>query len=783
MSNHVLIRPRQKVPSDDLNNMQRYKQSAIDMVVKRGITDGAYYTGFGVAKTGATEITVAAGEFWRDGVCYARPVQTVQDLFNNLPAVTRRIVTIVAWGVTAETDITPTDFLIDVDARTTEPQAVSKRETRQANIQVVPGAEAPSPAPPSIDAGVVAVAHILLDVNGVVSIEMIRGNVLPSVEDVDDRAAVLEAWRDQVGQRIDSIDTEIAAIKGRLPTLDVAAFMAAILRQLEDLRNEVRRPATAVKTWVDNFISLFDTDTAAAGYAAVVQEGLRFPFAATQKGTLTLLNAIEPKVKTVGDFTLPAWVEVPRLTITGADGELAINSYPVQTITKVQKTISRDALRYGDWMTGSYQTFLQYTLQYLQQNANFSMADWQAAAPEKFAAIDQSTGALTFLTKQGEAVTFQFENLVKYTGPQTGMTVQQTLTRWRRVFIDTVAEPYWDVATVESAQTGSIIGDVFLAANTFWATKIGVPLSRVAATGDVTVALCEVGTNGQPDEKRIIVQTTVAAANLQASGETAFPIRPTLLQGGRQYAAIVITSGNHYVKTVSGGKYGQSQLFYKPDTSPAWVPIANGDLVFSIYGASFSETRVEVPLEPFQLAGGITSLRIMAAKIVPTGTRLTFETQITGQWKSLDNGDIDALQGSPAMVAVRMVFVGTSDLMPGIDLTQTEWETQRAALALTHVSKAHAPGVNTNNVVVSFQASNYSAAKHTFGCKLVIAGSDMNPSSTVVTVDPADPNRCKVTATFAPASTASYRVKITAATNTAGYFPVITERQDSAWAA
>ena len=67
-------------------------------------------------------------------------------------------------------------------------------------------------------------------------------------------------------------------------------------------------------------------------------------------------------------------------------------------------------------------------------------------------------------------------------------------------------------------------------------------------------------------------------------------------------------------------------------------------------------------------------MKITAAQWEPQGTFLTFEAQRGGLWYQLSEGEYDALSGNPTLVPLRMVFNGTRDLMPGIDMNQTEVE-------------------------------------------------------------------------------------------------------------
>src|SRR3954464_14667089 len=105
--------------------MQIFARDSIDHIVNDAVVNASpAYWGFGVTKTAATQVTIAPGRYYSGiGSIYPIGINTVLDLFNNLPLVTQKYVAIVTWGTDVQLDVQPRDFEIDATTGVTEPQS------------------------------------------------------------------------------------------------------------------------------------------------------------------------------------------------------------------------------------------------------------------------------------------------------------------------------------------------------------------------------------------------------------------------------------------------------------------------------------------------------------------------------------------------------------------------------------------------------------------------------------------------------------------------------------
>lgn len=776
MERKVIFRDRQENTPDDMNNLQSFVQSSIDHLVRYGISQGRHYAGFSVAKSGPSEVTVGAGFYFNDGKAYIRLNELTQDLYGSLPVLTRRKVTLVVSGLTQEVDPQSRDFLIDVDNDTIEPSVVSMEEQRSAQLAFVPGLESANPLNPTIDATTLAVAHILLDPNGVVSIEPVTGNVVPSVQKNVQLLTELINWKALISQGVESLRSDVANLAARIPP-NLADLLVDMVNRVKELEAEVRTPAAAAWSFVERFVNLGDSDSDHEDYDAIVDGGLRFPGNAATIAPITLLNPLEPKVKTVEDITLPAWTDAVRLSTGSTDGELSINQYSVVSEETVRKTLTRDVVTYSQDQVAagscSWLSIAMYRAARWWDNAQIELVDYAELEQRRRQSPDPIK-----LTLKHAAEAFANNTWLQWFA-RDGTPQRRTMER--ACTVETITEPYWEVVTVEETINGSGIGQTILAPANGWVTHVSVPFTQVAATGDVQFLVTET-TNGKPDITRVLGRGSVVVGDLSVDGKVKVPVTPHFWKAGVLYGIVLMTTGNHFVGTVGdGGLYSQGDLYYLTDTH-AWAPVqVDADLAVDVHYAKFSSTRVEVQMENIEQAGGITALRLMAAMFVPEGTQLIFEIQNAGVWRPVLPGEDAILAGSPVTCQFRAVFIGTYDLMPAIDLTQAETEASRTQLAFAHVSEAHEPAAAVEDVQVDVFLRGFDADHHSLDCELLIGGIPEAADSVSDWSDPSDPNKMRRTFTFnlgAPA--AAYAIKLDGTTDEEGTYFAVAERWDSA---
>lgn len=777
MLREVIFRDDQKIVTPDLNNLSQFSRETFDALVTNAVSSMRYFSGFGVTKSGQAEITITAGHYWAGGPVFVRSTSTVFNLLTGgsyLPVVTKRKVAIVVYGETITTDVQDRSFVID-DQGNTEPQSVAMERLRYARLALVAGAESPDPQKPTLDVGVIPVGWITLNTSGVIdgSIEVANDYKLPSIESLKQLIAAIELWRAQIGQVLDTIQSELIRTQAMIPP-DILALLANMAMRMDALEKLARQPASAVKTFIDRFIDLTDSDTAASGYSARVDNGLHFPSGAPVYAAVVLANPLDAKVKRVNNIILPAWTERPRISVLDFDSELSISQYPVTTYESRQVFGSRQVTTYGDWVhSGPSSWYLQIaaTVGYRDQ-AEFN------AIINTLTANSWANGATqTFSLKSpgGETYTFEAVNQVDDMGFQGAVLFRQANVKtWEQY-------PYWTTVNQTSNVTGSTLIQTFKNVTNGWMTAVGLYFSQVAGSGDLTLEICEVNA-GRADLSKVLGRGTVNAANLTSNAEVKVQINPTYVMGGRDYAYVLRSSGNHFVRIATGNKYAQGTLSYITNTGAQEAVQNSGDLCFQAYFAQFANTRVEVQMNNLDMPGGMSAIKIIAATIVPEGCDLIWEIQRAGKWYQISRGEVAALQGYPTNVALRAVFIGTTDLMPGIDMSQIEAELTKTLTALVHESKAHALAAASTSVQVHCYVEGWDAAAHSLTCTLVgTSGTPVSPAATVTDIDPEFPQRVRRRFTFAPSSTSSYKVRLAGSTSDATKFFSVDTRYDFAF--
>lgn len=780
MLREVIFRDDQKIVTADLNNQGgAFSRQTFDALIANAVSSLRYYTGFGVIKTGLTEVTVAPGHYWGGGPVFVRSEATVFNMLtggNYMPTVTKRIVAIVAYGEAIETDVQERTFVKD-DQGNVESNSVAMERLRYARLALVSGAESPDPQRPTLDASVIPVAWVRLTTSGVETIDMAEEYRLPSIESLKQLVTAIDEWRAQIGQILDTILSELARTQAAIPP-DYGDLLRGLLARIEELENIAKQPASAVQSFLDRFLSLRDSDEDYDGYNAKVGDGLTFAGGTPEYQEIELNNALDPRIKVANNILTPQQTATkPRLTISNPDGALAISQYTVQTTERVQKTLSR--------------TIHAYAVN-LQPNSTRFLDNAQLNDLSRYFELDESVVSawITKLTGQvrvQDAVnsgiyTFEFKGpggepitIIRTIGAATA-----TIKFAKAI---TVKETYWDVVTKDATVTGSQVAQTFLNATNGWMTEVGVLFDQVAVTGDVHVFITEVE-GGKPVPGSVISRGTIAVANLRSGQEVKCQIEPVYLAGGKSYAVLFSSAGNHFLKVRSGNKYISGAAYYLDDNGE-WQPVQNsGDVCMSLYFPAFESTRIEVQMKPLTRAGGISSIKINAACHVPEGTRLVWEIQRAGKWYQISEGEYGALTGSPTLVNLRAVFIGTRDLMPAIDMSQTEVELLGQDGTFTHISHVHDLDAATDSVQVHYYIRGWHEGEHDLDCDLILPGSPDTvkaPDTLTFTPDPHDATAVKATAVFTLSAKDAYRVKTTGTKGGSDGVYVVTERRDFAY--
>lgn len=691
MERRIIIHSNQQVTDGDLNNIGEFGRASLDHAVHDGIEPGRKFWGFPVTPTGPLEVTVGEGRYYSQGKVFYRNDEggVVINLADYIPVVTKKIVTVVVWGNQVETAIEPRTFLIDAETGQTEAEAVATESRRFAEINVVPGTENANPQPPPLDMNVLAVAYVTLTPSGIESVEMVESNRLNSVASNHQKIAELQAWRGQAGTRIDTLGTDVASLASRLKgtvrqveLFEVAADVARVKRALDftdDLSSYGHDP----------FLDLRDSDPEHPDWLVKVEEGARFPHAQERVANINLLNPLEERLSMTGNFAIPSYTPIPRIVIDGRDGEIPIAQYPINVASMEQMSRSRTRLRYGSTMT-------------VCTNGAWWNSGLYDPVSNTFRRGDETWKVLG----------------IDWMYPPHGGTTH--FIRVQQVWEDTYQEAYLEALVTTETVSGAILAETWLNSQDGWITHLDLFFTQVAASGDVHVLITET-TNGAPDLNRVVAKVTVPQADLRTYPQaTNIPIGPVFASKGRRYATVLITQGAHVVAYVNGNKYVHGTLFYSGDGGAWFMGDALRDLAMVVYYAEFAATRVEVQVQPFELANGIGAIDILAESYVPDGCQLIWQVQVNGAWRSLNATDVNTLNGLPALLQARAVFIGTTDLMPSLTFGAASTVTTfRQRTDFTHISATRTPAGSVDIVEVRTRLEAWDDARHTFDCSLL----------------------------------------------------------------
>jgi len=702
MENTVLFHKNQQIEADDLNHMGEYARASLDHIVKDGIDAGQKYTGFPVTSSGPLELSVGAGRYYKNGEVYYAGIEGgIRLSFVDLmPAVTKKIVTVAVWGQSQETALEPRAFLTNVETGDVEAQAVATQNRRIAHLNLVPGQENAHPQAPALQTDVIAIAYVTLTPAGVEEIKMVEENQLSSVQKNLSKIRELQVWREGAGTQIDTLQSDLANLAARLRGTARQVEIAEVQADVARVKARMEMSDGLSSYGADHFLSLEQSSTDAdhPDHLVKVEEGARFPHAQQRIAAIELYNALEAGVTRTGNFALPAYDPSLRLALEGRDGELMINQYPQQTVEFEQKTRTRRRIRYGQPFTVC------------------SNNQWWRAGQ-----YDPRSG---IFRRNGE--TFKAENI--------GGSVGHYLMRVQQFWEDMVEEAYWDAIVTNEVISGSILAQTWLSAQDGWLTHIDLFFTQVASAGNVQVMITQC-TNGAPDLKKVIARTTLEQNALKVwPVETKVPIGPVYITKGERYAVVLMTPGAHVVSFIQGNKYGQGTLFYYADGGDFAVADVAKDLAMNIYMAQFRNNRAEIQIKPFELENGIVEIDIMAESFVPQGCELIWQVQVDGRWRSLNGSDLGALNGRPALLNARVVFIGTSDLMPSLTFGNASTvTTSRARTDFSHVCNVRTMPAAVDSVEVLLRLEGWDDQRHTNNCALLV-GDDyqtvVNPAQT-----------------------------------------------------
>jgi hypothetical protein len=781
MERKVNIQDWQKVTVEDFNNFGLFPRYSFDHIVGDTLVPSMAFTGFTTVQTAPAVVTVGNGRLYHNGLVFYNDSEggSSLDLLSVLPVVTRRYVGIVVWGQEIETDTEPRTFLTDPVTRATVARVVSTESRRWANISTVVGAEGPDPQPPTVASNTLAIAWILLDSTGIVSIQMVDENRAPNLVALDDRMNEMDAWRTQTASRLDTLATDIAALAARLSGTATMKFVLNIAVDVARVREVLNLPDTYSAWGADHFLTPDESDITNVDYLAKVEEGVRFPNAAERDSQFALLNPMDPAVVVQANFVLPVYDQVSRLEVLGRDSEMSIAQYQYQTISWELCAKTRTRIRWGTPMvvcSNGVWWFAPAGHDYGTGWLNPSAAQVGGYTPNTDLIYDPIRNILT----RGNE-TFQILDVMD----NPSHTVLRLVQFWVDEIIDSY---YWrQVITIEGLN-GSVISQSYLNSQGGWLTGVDIFFTRISTSGDVHMIICECNEAGAPNFQRAIARSTVAADLLRAPPyATKFNFLPTYLAKGQRYAFVLQTPGNHFVSLVHNNKFAQGSMF--TSTDGAWsVGDLTKDLAFRLYFAKFRSTICTTQLLSLELNGGISQIDLNYDSTRPPGTAITFEVQVNGTWVPLGYYDTNPLVALPPLLPFRVTFTGTTDEMPGIGVaTNSRSLTSRPRSDFKHISIMRTTPSPVTTIYCDFRLESWRGAPyHTFLARILTGAGYTVVRTPSLIADETDPNDPTVLirhctwnlAALGGVAISSYKIRIEGLTDNVNACYLVAERID-----
>ncbi|MEI2387475.1 hypothetical protein [Breoghania sp. JC706] len=737
----VIINDYQEVPASDFMAMQDYARDGVDALVKYTIHDGQAYAGFTVTGSGTFEVTIQPGIYVSAGKMFAARAAATRDLVEYQPVANKVAVAIVVWGSTVDQSPEYRDFVVNLETEETEARQVNLERARIANLGTIGGVESGDPQYPTIPLDRIAVAYVILSPTGIEEIITNTDNDLASSRRNDQRLDVIEDWKALAEPRISTIATDVANLSnaqtGRVTMEDLFSVTADVAR----LKEAAGLPDDYADYGADHYLDEDESATDDVEFLAKVEEGVRFAPENKNTTELALFSSINAQVTLTNGLLLPKFTSELRVSVDGYVGEQSITQYTQTSYEVVQKTMSRERIRWGQ-----------------VYNYCTNSAWWRSGNYDPVTNI---------FTRNGE--TFQVLS------GNTSRNHQSI--RLQQFWVDTYEDPYWEVVTDTYTLNGAQVAQTFLNSQAGWLTGVDLYFTRRGTSGNVHLTLCELTPSGTPDLSNAIQQVTVDFLDLkQYPTATTVAFTPTYLTAGKRYAAVLTTQGDHYIGMADGGDYLAGTFFYSTDGAYYAGDITK-DMMFGLRFAKFATSRVAVDLQPLNLNGGIAGIDLLSSMVVPDACDLTFQVQLNTGWVPVSEISTNALVGLPPLLPLQAIFQGTPDLHAGVFLAGSQVTVERPRTEFKHISTDRILASASDTIRIAWELGNWNAAHHAFAAVIRAGGSDVAPD--VVEDSPLPDNRLRRVMTWslaAPIST--FQIVASGTTTTALDVFHIEERVD-----
>lgn len=742
----IPFQDRMEARHSDLNAMQSSVRSTFDTLIRDAVTSVAPgYAGFITTKVSATELQVAAGRIYRpDGAAYDMASATTRNVVSILPAATKRLVAVIAYGQEEDSRNETRDFLVDLESDTTEPRNVVVERQRAAKIDLVPGQESATLPRPVVDQSLMVIAWVTLNTTGIESITMEPSTALSSVSRNAQRIASIEVWKGQIEPRINTIASDITALKKGMAGMAGQGEMIRIMADVARLKERLEIPDDASDWAADRFLTTDETDINNIDMLCLVEEGVRFSHDSRNETQIALYNPLDQNAFVAGNgLLLPAVAKkVIRLSSTAGavDGSIAIASYGYQTHEMKQLTIARERMRYGP----AYEVC---------NNSQW----WRDGV------YDSATNTFK---KDGETFLVTGTNTLSDGNPWDPLNSHAML-RVQQFWVDQWNDNYWAANVVDRTVGGAQIAQTFLNSQDGWLSGLNIKITDKGADGDLHVHICKVLPSGVPAKSQVVASVTVPYADIKVSpNNTYVNMPPVFLEAGERYAMVFTTLGAHKIAIVDSNEYSQGTLFYSTDGA-YYTGDLTRDLWFQLEFLQFKAARAEIELSALTLSGGIASIDILAGTIKPKSTTIEHQVLINGAWKPLNQVNTSLLAGLPPLLRHRVVFMGTTAVAPALQIPDSRIKVWRQRTAFKHISTRRTLATTATTIRVDLIVSKFQSSRHTLTVRLRKDDNTLINSSGFVD-EPIDNERFRRVFSFtASPAIMAYKIEIEGTTNNA----------------
>ncbi|MGF9694699.1 hypothetical protein AAIH46_17905 [Rhizobium sp. 0TCS1.26] len=745
--NRVAFADAEIADHGDFENIGLYAQEAADKIWLDAIGYPAHWAAFTVARKSAQEITVSAGRYVAGEIVYEQAAPTDVNLQLRIPAAAsdQRWVAILLRGEeTVVSENRPFETSEDPETSVIVQRTTPKTIKRVVSLIVQAGEANPVAVKPVVAPTDACIAYVLLNSSGIDVIEPGNDSRVKTLYEVEGRVTALEVDLSGLFLRTETIETQVVNIWGKLTEIPRPAIIRQMQRDIGASRLKIDLPDEARAYVFDQGLVMDQWDNTHIDWLARIEEGVRFGFAATSQARLEVQAEDDPKVRFRGRRMVPAFDEVTRIANTSLDGTLNISQLVHTETTLVRKEVPRIRMTYGP-------------------------TQWACENQAGWAGLGGDARVGQMLNVGGETFEVVYPDVNYGPGHQTYGV--------RQIRYEIYDAPYWEYVTEDIGVNGSIYGQTFLVAQPMQMTSIDLPFARVGADGDVHVFIVETTNAGTPKFDAVLAQGVLLHGSL-AVGWNKCEMPITLLESGKRYAIVTVTTGAHALYVSAANKYTGGTQFLTTDGAFAQGSTET-DFCFRINAARYRSPRTVIPMQALNLADGMTQIDMLYAGWVPGGCQLAWEIRPSGSdvWTELDDGDpaTNPLFGQPASVELRMVMIGTADLQPMIQLDDKAISrVSRNRATMVGVSKNFAFGLSTTSIVTQITVDAFDPARHTFTPAIMVGGATIAPSTTEVTIDPLKPTRRTYLSTYVlGAATTGARIKVAANTNNVVSVPFV----------